>query len=130
MNNPVFAQTASIAFSVLTACLLVSAVSGLVLFFLRPGRINTVLKHPYLEHRPFSQYPFAIRAAISLDYFFRLVFPRIQFWLIGHANRQLQHVEPKRVPLDVKLPVIGFWGGCWVGLAAMVVLWTVLLLSA
>lgn len=64
-----------------------------------------------------------------LDYFLRLAFPRTKWWLIGHANKQLAHVDPKRVPLDVKWPIIGFWGACWLGLLAMISLWAMLLLG-
>lgn len=129
MNNPVFAQIASISFSILAACLVICLASGAVLFFLRPDRINGVLKHPYLQHRAFSQFPFGIRGAITLDYFFRLTCPGLQFWLMGNANRLLAHVDPKKVPLSIKWPVVGFWGGCWLGLIAMVVLWSMLMLS-
>ena len=61
-----------------------------------------------------------------LDYFFRLMFPGTRFWLIGNANRLLAHVDPKQVPLSLKWPVVGFWGACWLGLIAMIALWTLL----
>ena len=59
-----------------------------------------------------------------LDYFFRLMFPGTRFWLVGNANRLLAHVDPKQVPLSLKWPVVGFWGACWLGLIAMIALWT------
>lgn len=118
-----------IAFSLFIACFFTCLICGVVLFFFKARRVNAVLKHPYLEHRSFGQYPFAIRASIFLDYFFRLAFPGAQFWLIGQANRLLEHVKPKQVPMDVKWPVIGFWGSCWLGLISMIALWIMLMLA-
>lgn len=118
-----------IAFALFVACAITCAVCGVALFFFKAARVNAVLKHPYLEHRPFKHYPFAIRATIFLDYFFRLAFPRGKVWVLGQANRLLSHVQPRQVPLDVKWPVVGFWGACWLGLFSMLALWGLLLLS-
>ncbi|ARP97399.1 hypothetical protein [Bordetella genomosp. 13] len=128
-TDPMVAQFLRIAFSLFITCFITCTICGVVLFFFKAKRVNSVLKHPYLEHRPFAQYPFAIRASIFLDYFFRLAFPGAKFWLIGQSNLLLKHVEPKKVPMDVKWPVIGFWGSCWLGLFAMIVLWGLLLFA-
>ncbi|KAG1366111.1 hypothetical protein G6F59_018837 [Rhizopus arrhizus] len=65
-----------------------------------------------------------------LDYFFRLMFPGSRFWLIGNANDLLGHVDPKKTPLALKWPIVGFWGSCWLGLIAMIVQWIMLYLGA
>ncbi len=119
----------SMAFSLFVLCFITCAISGIVLFFFKARQINETLKHPYLQHRPFSGYPLSIQAAIMLDYFFRILFPRSRFWLIGNANTLLAHVDPKKVPLSLKWPVVGFWGGCWLGIVAMIVLWALIFLG-
>ena len=125
MHTPALA----LAFSLFVLCFVTCSISGIVLFFFKAKRINARLKHPYLEHRAFNQYPLAIQAAIMLDYFFRLMFPGTRFWLVGNANRLLAHVDPKQVLLSLKWPVVGFWGACWLGLIAMIALWTLLFLG-
>ena len=120
----------SMAFSLFVLCFITCSISGIVLFFVKSKQINATLKHPYLQHRTFAQYPLAVRAAITLDYFFRLMFPRTRFSLIGNANDLLGHVDPKKTPLSVKWPIVGFWGSCWLGLIAMVTLWVMLYLGA
>ncbi len=76
MFDPALAHAAlRIAFALFVTCAATCAICGVALFFFKAARINAVLKHPYLEHRAFEQYPFAIRATIFLDYFFRLAFP-------------------------------------------------------
>ncbi len=119
----------ALAFSLFVLCFITCSISGVVLFFVKIKRINAVLKHPFLQHRPFKAYPLAIQSCILLDYFFRLMFPHTRFWLIGNANDLLSHVDPKETPLDVKWPIVGFWGSCWVGLIAMITLWILLFLS-
>ncbi|WZB77224.1 hypothetical protein WJ972_16480 [Achromobacter insuavis] len=120
----------AMAFSLFVLCFITCSLSGLVLFFVKSKQINAALKHPYLQHRPFERYPLAIKAAIMLDYFFRLMFPGTRFWLIGNANDLLGHVDPKKTPLALKWPIVGFWTSCWLGLIAMIVLWTLLFLGA
>lgn len=120
MQAGMYSQTVTFLFSLFVLCFITCTISGLVLFLFKARRANEELRHPLLQHRPFKQYPFAIQASIMLDYFLRLAFPRTKWWLIGHANKQLAHVDPKRVPLDVKWPIIGFWGACWLGLLAMI----------
>jgi hypothetical protein len=119
-----------IAFTVLMTCVSVTVISGIYLYLFKLRRANEVMQHPYLKHAPFDRLPVGVRAAILLDYFFRLAMPRSQFWLVGHANRQLAHVNPDKVPVDVKWPILGFWGGCWLGIVAMLVLWLCLFLGA
>ena len=62
-----------------------------------------------------------------LDYFLRLAFPKSNAWLAGHANKLLRHVDPDDIPTDVKWPIIGLWGGCAVGMVAMLTLWILLM---
>ncbi|SOE50681.1 hypothetical protein [Orrella dioscoreae] len=118
------------AFSLFVACASVFLISGAYLLFFKIDRVNAVMKHPYLAHQPFRRYPKALQFGMLLDYFFRLSFPHTQFSLIGHANRQLAHIDPKTVPTDVKWPLIGMWGGCWVGLVAMACVWVLLFMGA
>jgi len=119
-----------IAFSLLVACVAVCVISGIYLYLFKLRRANEVMQHPYLKHGPFDRFPLSIRAAIVLDYFFRLAMPGSQFWLVGHANRQLAHVDPDTVPTDVKWPILGFWGGCWIGIVALLALWLFLFLGS
>lgn len=125
----VFSQTFLFVFSLFALCFITCTLCGLVLFFWKGPRINAELKHPLLQHRPFKQYPFSIQAAIYLDYFFRLTMPNGKRWVVGYANHQLKHVDPRNVPLDVKWPLLGFWGSCWIGIVAMIALWAMLLLN-
>ncbi|WAI85659.1 MULTISPECIES: hypothetical protein [Achromobacter] len=125
MHSPVMAM----AFSLFVLCFITCTLSGIVLFFFKCKEINARLKHPYLQHRPWAQYPLSIQAAIMLDYFFRLMFPGTRLWLIGNANDLLGHVDPKQTPLSLKWPIVGFWGSCWLGLIAMIVLWVMLFLG-
>ena len=102
MHSPAMAM----AFSLFVLCFITCSLCGIWLFFVKSKEINAVLKHPYLQHRPFKAYPLAIQAAIMLDYFFRLMFPGTRFWLIGNANDLLPHVDPKKTPLALKLSLI------------------------
>ncbi len=118
-----------LAFTLLVACAMTSLVSGLVLLLFRLRKTNEVLLHPYLKQRPWERYSFVIRATILLDYFLRLCFPKSKFWIAGQANRLLAHVQPNEVSSGIKWPLIGLWGGCFVGLAAMLLLWALILLT-
>lgn len=118
----------SFAFTVLVTCFLTSTVCGLALILFKLRKTNEVLQHPYLKHKAFNRYPIAIRSTILMDYFFRLSFPKSKFWVVGQANQLLPHVEPAEIPNDIKWPLLGFWGGCFTGLAAMLTIWIVLLL--
>jgi protein-S-isoprenylcysteine O-methyltransferase Ste14 len=127
MNHPVYVHVVETVFSMFFACSVMAALSLFAIFFFKLNDINRTLRHPLLKQRPFKQYPHAIQAGILQDYFFRLLFPRVRRGLFGHANRQLAHVDPNEVPLDVKLPIVGLWAGCWIGLVAMVCLWVLVL---
>ena len=115
------------AFSVFVACFLASLVSGIYLVVFKLRETNQLLRHPYLDHRPFAKYPIPIRSAILMDYFFRLAFPKSTFWLVGNANRLLRHVSPKEVPTAIKWPIMGLWGGCFLGIIAMMCVWLLIL---
>jgi hypothetical protein len=115
------------AFNIFIACFFVSAVSLATIWFFKLDRINDTLRHPLLQHRPFREFPRAIQAGILLDYFLRLLFPHARKGLFGQANRNLAHVEPSKVPMDIKWPLMGLWAGCWIGLFAMVTVWGLLL---
>ncbi|MDQ2140428.1 hypothetical protein RBI13_05965 [Alcaligenaceae bacterium A4P071] len=128
MNSPVIAYVLQLSFSTLVACFVAATVSAIVIFF-NTRKINQALKHPYLEHRTFEQYPMAIRLGILLDYFLRVTFPTSKIWLAGHANRMLKHVDPKKISLGLKWPLVGLWGGCFLGMIAMITMWTTLLVS-
>ncbi|PLC51237.1 hypothetical protein CR159_03115 [Pollutimonas subterranea] len=117
------------SFTLLVACALTSLVSALVLLLFRLRKTNEVLRHPYLKHQPWERYPLSIRAAILLDYFLRLAFPKSTFWIAGEANRLLPHIEPVDVPIGIKWPIIGLWAGCFIGTAAMLVMWALILLT-
>ncbi|OZI54403.1 hypothetical protein [Bordetella genomosp. 4] len=124
MSTPVLAY----AFSLVTLCFIVCTICGILLFFVQTDRINATLKHPLLKHGSFRQFPLVIKTSIFQDYFFRLAFPGFNFGLFAHANKQLSHVEPRRVPFSVKIPIVGFWASCWVGLVAMIAVWVILFL--
>ncbi|HUH59770.1 MAG TPA: hypothetical protein VL001_06785 [Candidimonas sp.] len=117
------------SFTLLVTCVLASVVSGIMLWVFRLRRTNEIMRHPYLAQHPWARYPFSIRAAILLDYFLRIVFPKSSFWVAGQANRLLAHVDPGDVPMGIKWPIVGFWGGCFVGIATMLALWTMILLT-
>ncbi|MGB6103459.1 MAG: hypothetical protein WBF88_06370 [Pusillimonas sp.] len=117
------------SFTLLVACALTSLVSGGVLWFFRLRVINQTLRHPYLDKFRWERFPLSIKAAILLDYFLRLSFPKSRFWIIGDANQRLAHIHPADVSIHIKWPLVGFWGGCFVGLIAMLVLWTLILLT-
>ncbi|HYG42406.1 MAG TPA: hypothetical protein VEA17_05745 [Bordetella sp.] len=121
-------QVLAYAFSLVTLCFLVCSICGILLFFVRTDHINNALQHPLLKHGPFRRFPLVVKTTILQDYFFRLAFPGFNFGLFAHANKQLSHVDPKRVPLSVKLPIVGFWASCWVGLVAMIAVWVILLM--
>jgi hypothetical protein len=116
-------------FTLLAACALTALVSGLVLLLFRLRRTNEVMQHPYLKQYPWERLPISIRAAILLDYFLRLSFPNSKFWVAGTANRLLAHIQPDDVSSRIKWPLIGLWGGCFMGIVAMLALWTLILLT-
>ena len=121
-------QVLAYAFSLVTLCFIVCSLCGILLFFVQTDKINAALKHPLLKHGSFRQFPLVVKTSIFQDYFFRLAFPGFNFGVFAHANRQLSHVEPKRVPFSIKAPIVGFWVTCWVGLVAMIAVWVILLM--
>jgi hypothetical protein len=118
----------TIAFNIFVACFFVAVISLATIYLFKLDAVNDALRHPFLEHRPFKKFPRAIQAGILLDYFLHLFFPRVKFSLFGHANRTLAHVDPTKVPFGVKWPLMGLWAGCWIGLIAMITVWTLLML--
>ncbi|HEY9573744.1 MAG TPA: hypothetical protein VIR76_11565 [Pusillimonas sp.] len=116
-------------FTLLVACALTCLACGIFLLLFRIRATNEAMRHPYLDKHPWERYPLSIRAAIFMDYFLRIAFPKSSFWIIGQANRLLAHVQPDDVPSRIKWPLIGFWGGCFMGIAAMLVLWALILLT-
>lgn len=116
-------------FTLLVACALTSLASGFMLLLFRLRKTNEIFRHPYLKQHSWERYPLSVRAAILLDYFLRVCFPNSKFWIIGQANNLLSHVQPADVPSRIKWPLIGFWGGCFVGIIAMVLLWSLILLT-
>lgn len=119
----------SASFAILVASFITVVVSGIVAFFVHWRKINAAYKHPLLEVRTFKQYPFSLQAAIYLDYFFRLVLPNVKKGMVGNANRMLKHVDPRNLDFSVRWPIAGLYGGCIVGLVAMVVVWILLFLQ-
>jgi len=116
-----------ICFSLFVACAVVCLVSAAYLYLFKLRRANEIMQHPYLARAPYDRLPLSLKLAILLDYFLRISFPTSNFWLAGHANKVLAHVNPKHVPTDIKWPLIGLWGGCLLGLPVMLVLWSILL---
>src|SRR5690606_16999611 len=116
MFDTILSAALPLAFTLLVACCLTSLICGLALLLFKLRKTNEALQHPYLQQRPFGRFPMGVRATILMDYFFRLNFPRSRFWIIGQANQLLAHVRPDEVPQDIKWPLLGLWGGCFVGL--------------
>ena len=114
-------------FSLFIACSFVFFISGAYLLLFKIDQANKLFRHPYLDQRSFKQYPLNIRSMIVLDYFIRLTFPKSTVWIAGNANQLLKHVDPAKIPMDVKWPIIGLWGGCAVGMVAKLSLWILLL---
>ena len=117
-----------LSFTILVACVLTCVVSALFLY-LNMRRINLALRHPYLEKYRWEQLPANLKLTVTLDYFLRLTFPRSKWWVIGQANRMLADLDPTEVSMRLRWPIVGFWGGCFLGIAAMLVLWLMILLT-
>lgn len=116
------------SFTILVASVLSCVVSAFFLYLnIRP--INAAMRHPYLKKFRWEQLPVPMKLTITLDYFFRLSFPRSKWWVLGQANRLLPHIEPTDVSMRLRWPIVGFWGGCFVGIIAMLVLWSMILLA-
>ncbi len=115
------------SFSLFTTCAFVFFISGAYLFLFKIKQANQIFKHPYLMDTDFGQYQFAVKMEIVLDYFLRLMFPKSKIWIAGNANQLLAHVDPKKVPWNIRWPIVGLWSGCLIGMVAMLVLWTIIL---
>ncbi len=126
MFHPYIATALPFILSLLVACFVIATVSLLYLAFGSLRETNALLKHPYLTQQPFNRYPLGIRGAILLDYFLRLFFPNSTFWLAGHANILLAHVNPKTVPLRIRWPLLGLWGSCVLGIVLMIIFWAMM----
>lgn len=116
------------SFTVLVACVMTCVVSALFLY-MNIRRINQLMRHPYLKQYRWEQLPATVKLTITLDYFLRLSFPRSKWWVFGQANRLLTEVEPTDISLRMRWPVVGFWGGCFLGIIAMLVMWLMILLN-
>ncbi len=116
------------SFTILVACVLTCLVSALFLY-LNIRRINGVMRHPYLKQYRWEQLPATVKLTMTLDYFLRLSFPRAKWWIFGHANEMLKEVEPTDISIRLRWPVVGFWGGCFLGICALLVLWLMILLT-
>jgi hypothetical protein len=117
----------SVVFTLLIACLLVTLLSFLYLFLHAISKTNHVLQHPFLQTIPWNRLTLSNKTGILLDYFLRLFFPKSSWSLAKNANQLLAHVNPEKVPLSIKLPILGLWGGCLLGSMTMLVLWVLIL---
>lgn len=119
-----------LAGTLMIACALTSLVSGAYLLLFNLRRSNQVLRHPYLDQYPWEKLSFSLKAGVLLDYFLRLNFPKRQSSLFGNANRLLKHVQPDDVPMGVKWPLMGLWGGCFLGMISMLAVWILIALHS
>ena len=117
------------SFSLFITCSFVFVISGAYLLLFKIKEANTLFKHPYLREKKFNQFTISIRLTIILDYFLRLLFSRTNLWFAKNANQLLSHVDPKEIPMSVRWPIVGLWGGCIIGLLSMVTLWGTLILG-
>ena len=117
------------SFSLFITCSFVFVISGAYLLLFKINEANTLFKHPYLREKKFNQFTISIRLTIILDYFLRLLFSRTNLWFAKNANQLLSHVDPKEIPMSVRWPIVGLWGGCIIGLLSMVTLWGTLILG-
>ena len=119
-----------VAGTLMIACALTSLVSGAYLLLFNLRRSNQVLRHPYLDQYSWEKLSFSLKAGVLLDYFLRLNFPKRQSSLFGNANRLLKHVQPDDVPMGVKWPLMGLWGGCFLGMISMLAVWILIALHS
>lgn len=117
----------SFSFTILVACVMCFLASALFMY-LNMRRINQAMRHPYLDKYRWEQLPSTVKLTVTLDYFLRMTFPRAKRWYFGQVNRLLAHVEPTEISMRLRWPVVGFWGGVFVGIISMLVLWMALLL--
>ena len=117
------------SFSLVITCSFVFVISGAYLLLFKIKEANMLFKHPYLREKKFNQFTISIRLTIILDYFLRLLFSRTNLWFVKNANQLLSHVDPKEIPMSIRWPIVGLWGGCIIGLLSMVTLWGTLILG-
>ena len=117
----------SITLFLLLACMLCTVFALLFIFMHQIKRINDVMQHPYLHTIPWHRLTLGNKTGILLDYFFRLFFPNAKKGIRGNANQLLAHVNPSEVPTSVKLPILALWGGCFLGILLMIILWVLIL---
>ena len=117
------------AFTTFVTCAMVFFISGAYLMLFKIRYANELFKHPYLKERAFNQYSLSIQMMIVLDYFLRLAFPKSKTWIAANANELLKHVDPQDIPTNIKWPIVGLWGGCLIGMVAMLTLWTLLIIG-
>lgn len=92
--------------------------SMLFAFVLRWRELNEYYQHPLPKQRHFKSLPFSMQAGVYLDIFLRLMLPRKKTGMTGNANAMLAHIDPSQVPFGMRWPIVGFWGGMLLGLAA------------
>lgn len=129
MLNNIVNTAFPFVFALFAACALTSLASVLAMMLYGMRRTNEAMRHPYLKQAPWARMTASVKATILLDYFLRLSCPNAKFWLAGQANQLLAHVDPAEVSNRVRWPLLGLWGGCLVGLVAMVTLWLLLFLK-
>src|SRR5690606_26558118 len=117
----------SFSFTILVACVMCFLASALFMY-LNMRRINQAMRHPSLDEYRWELLPSTVKLTITLDYCLRMTFPRAKRWYFGQVNRLLAHVEPTEISMRLRWPVVGFWGGVFVGIISMLVLWMALLL--
>lgn len=112
--------------TLLVACAFACLISGLYLFLFNVRKTNLALQHPYLQKYRWEQLSLSLKLGVLLDYFLRLNFPNSDKWIFAQANKLLPHVKADDVPLAIKWPLMGFWGGCLVGIISMLSVWALI----
>lgn len=116
--------------TLLIASVLCFIVSGAYLFFFNLRATHHAFQHPYLKQYTWAQLPWSLKTGVLLDYFLRLNFPKQDKWICGQANKLLAHTQIEHIPLKIKWPLMGFWGGCLVGLLSMGCIWVLIAAQA
>jgi hypothetical protein len=125
-----FSHALVLTFTFFVTCSFVFFISGVYLWFFKIDEVNARFKHPYLRERRFEDLPISIRLTITLDYFIRILFYKSTASFTSNANRLLSHVDPVKLPMSVRWPIVGLWGSCAVGVVAMLGLWALLILGS
>jgi len=125
-----FSHALVLAFTFFVTCTFVFFISGAYLFFYKIDQINARFKHPYLRERKFEDLPMGIRLTITLDYFLRILFHKSKLSFASNSNKLLAHVDPVKLPMSCRWPIVGLWGSCAVGLVFMLFLWAFLIIGS